>query len=307
MHLRQTTLGRCVSLDGVGVHSNSPARVTLHPADAGTGILFHRTDAPGGDAFVPGLWSNVTAGELCSQLGTSGGASIATVEHVLAAFAGLEIDNAIIEIEGPELPSLDGSAAAFVEAIEEAGTVVLKRPRRFIEVLAPVRVGLGRAFAELRPAAGGLSLDVAIDFADPAIGQQHRKLRLDKAAFRRELARARTFGFVADVERLWRAGFARGASFENTIAIADGRVLNPGGLRFPDEFVRHKMLDVVGDLALAGAPILGLYRSYCAGHRLNHGVLQALFATPGAWRFVEPAAARPARRPVAVRAPAGAL
>jgi UDP-3-O-[3-hydroxymyristoyl] N-acetylglucosamine deacetylase len=305
MRLRQTTLAGPVSLDGVGIHSNAPARLTLHPADAGAGIVLHRTGLPRDtDRFIDARWSNVTSTELCTRLGSPGCGSIATVEHVMAALAGMGIDNAIVEVDGPEAPILDGSAAPFVEAIEAAGIVEQSRARRFIEILAPVRVSRGRAFAELRPASQdlsrpqGLSLDVEIDFADAAIGRQRRRLRVDPTTFRHELARARTFGFVADVERLWRAGFARGASLDNTVAIADGAVLNAGGLRFPDECVRHKMLDVLGDLMLAGAPLLGAYRSFCGGHTLNHAVLAALFATPAAWRMVEPARG-PARAPVA--------
>lgn len=281
----QTTLRRSVCLDGVGVHTNRPARMALHPAEPDHGVTFGRTDAAG--RAVEALWSRVTASEWRTQLGGPGCASVSGVEHALAALAGLGVDNAHIELDGPEAPALDGSAQPFVEALEEAGLVLQPRPRRVLVVLAPVRVAAGEAFAELAPGGDGLTLDVGIDYPDPAIGRQRRTLRLDPETFRREIARARTFGFVSDVERMWRAGFARGATLANSVAIAESRVLNAGGLRFPDEFVRHKMLDAIGDLRLAGAPIVGAFRSHRGGHRLNHAVLRALFATPTAWAWRE--------------------
>jgi UDP-3-O-[3-hydroxymyristoyl] N-acetylglucosamine deacetylase len=187
---------------------------------------------------------------------------------------------------------MDGSAAPFVAAIDQAGMCELSAPRRYLRVLKTVRVEDGRAFSELRPSAGGLRLEVEIDFPTPLVGRQKACLQLDAAAFRRELARARTFGFLKDVERLLKAGMALGASLENTVAIDDSRILNPEGLRFADEFVRHKTLDAVGDLALAGAPILGTYRSYCGGHRMNVAVLEALFADESAYEWIEAARLR---------------
>ncbi len=286
------------------MHSGKPARIVLHPAEANAGIVFLRSDLSA-EPVAPALWSRVVSTELCTSLGldprraAGGRDTVATVEHAMAALAGLGVDNALIEVDGPEVPVLDGSSAAFVAAIDEAGLATQAAERRFIEILKSVRVERGAAFAELSPAdsargaraaEAGLTLDVEIAFDHAAIGRQRRALRLDPATFRRELARARTFGFIGDIERLWRAGFALGASLENSIAISEAGVLNPEGLRFRDEFVRHKMLDAVGDLALAGAPIRGHFRSRCGGHALNHAVLQALFADPAAWRF-SPAAA----------------
>lgn len=289
---RQSTLGAPVALAGFGVHSGKAARIVLHPADADAGIAFLRSDLEG-EPVAPAHWSRVRSTELCTTLGVEGGHAVATVEHAMAALAGLGVDNALIEVEGPELPVLDGSAAPFVEAIEEAGVVELGAARRFIEILKPVRVERGAAFAEFAPADGeGLALDVEIRFAHAAIGRQRKALRLDPATFRRELARARTFGFIGDIERLWRAGFALGASLENAIALGEEGVLNPEGLRFRDEFVRHKMLDAVGDLALAGAPIRGAFRSLCGGHALNHAALCALMEDRSAWRFAGHAAPR---------------
>lgn len=239
---------------------------------------------------MPAHARNVVSTELATRLaplGAANDAGVGTVEHVLAALSALGVDNALIEVDGPEVPILDGSARPFVEAIATAGIVAQGRSRRVLEVLAPVRVGAGAAFAEFRPGGPGLTLDIAIDFADPAIGRQRRVCALDPATFVREIAPARTFGFVADVERLWRAGFATGSSLENTVAIADGRILNAEGLRAPDEFVRHKMLDAIGDLALAGVAIRGTFRSYRGGHALNHAAVAALLADSRAWRLVE--------------------
>ena len=280
----QTTLSSCVALEGVGVHSGKPARIVLHPAEANAGVAVLRSDLAA-EPVAPALWSRVVSTELCTSLGLGGRAVVATVEHAMAALAGLGVDNALIEVDGPEVPVLDGSSAPFVAAIDEAELATLTAERRHIEILKTVRVERGAAFAELGPGAEGLTLDVEISFDHAAIGRQRKALRLDPATFRRELARARTFGFIGDIERLWRAGFALGASLENSIAISDAGVLNPEGLRFSDEFVRHKMLDAVGDLALAGAPIRGAFRSRCGGHALNHAVLQALFADASAWRL----------------------
>lgn len=294
---RQTTLETQVALSGAGVHSNAPVTIILSPADANTGIVFKPTGMAGRPPrAVEANWSRVSMTELCTMIGDTSRASVATVEHLLAAFLGLGIDNAIVEIDGPEVPIMDGSSAEFVEAIDQAGVEVLEAPRRYLKVVKPVRVEAGRSFCELRPhdraSNPGLRLEVEIDFDCAAIGRQKKALDLAPANFRRELARARTFGFLSDVERLWKAGFALGASLENTVALRGDRVLNAEGLRFPDEFVRHKMLDAVGDLALAGAHILGRFRSYCGGHKLNVAVLRALFADRSAFAFVEAAPRR---------------
>jgi UDP-3-O-[3-hydroxymyristoyl] N-acetylglucosamine deacetylase len=214
---------------------------------------------------------------------------------VLAALRGMGVDNATIEIDGPEVPIMDGSAAAFVTAIDQAGIVAQSAPRRFIQVLKTVKVALGDSFGELRPYASGFRAEVEIDFANPVIGRQNYSLDLSPERFRREVSRARTFGFMNNVARLWSAGFSRGASFENSLVFDDERLLNPEGLRFADECVRHKVLDVVGDLALAGRPLLGAFRSFRGGHKLNHALLTALLADRTAWRMVEGDAARRTR------------
>lgn len=291
----QTTIGAQVSVSGIGVHSGLPVTLTLHPADINTGIVFARSGGETSyDREVRADVRAVTATEFATVLGDSDGPLVSTAEHVLAALRGLGVDNVVVELDGPEAPIMDGSAAPFVAAIDRAGIVSQSAPRRYIQVLKPIRVVRGDAVGELRPYARGCRIEAEIDFADPVIGRQALTIDVTPSVMRRELARARTFGFLRDVSKLWNAGYALGASFENTVVITDGRVLNPEGLRFPDEFVRHKVLDAVGDLALAGAPLLAAYRTVRGGHRLNHAVLSALMADLSAWRVVE--TAEPVRR-----------
>ncbi|HRK25617.1 MAG TPA: UDP-3-O-acyl-N-acetylglucosamine deacetylase [Beijerinckiaceae bacterium] len=291
--MKQTTLGDRVVVDGVGVHSGRPARVILHPADANTGYLFLRTGLAGGrERLISARFGSVKQTELCTIIGSDCGATVSTVEHCLAALAGLGVDNALIEIDGPELPILDGSSRVFIEAIDQVGIVPMAVNRKVVKVLKPVRVENGRSFAELLPGGAGLRLDVEIDFDTPVVGRQARVFDLTPAGFRSEIAAARTFGFMKDVERLWKAGFALGASLENTVAIGDGRVVNPEGLRFADEFVRHKILDAVGDLALAGHMIRGTYRAFCPGHKLNVMMLEELFSDRSAYAIVDAVTSR---------------
>jgi UDP-3-O-[3-hydroxymyristoyl] N-acetylglucosamine deacetylase len=299
---KQTTLRGQVAVSGIGIHSGLPATLTLLPAAANTGIRFVRSGVDGQpDREIRADVRAVTATEFATVLGDATGPLCSTSEHVLAALIGLGVDNAVVEIDGPEVPIMDGSAMPFVEAIEKVGVVTLPTPRRFIQILKPVRVTNGDAYGELRPYAYGFRVEVEIDFDNPLVGRQAYGLDVEPDSFRRELARARTFGFMRDVAKLWNAGFALGASFENTLVITENRVLNPEGLRFADEFARHKALDAIGDLALAGAPLIGLYRSVRGGHKLNHAVLSALMADPTAWTMVEPKAARPEVRSEAPR------
>lgn len=285
---RQTTLRDQAAVSGIGVHSGLPVTLTLHPADANTGLVFVRSGVQGRrDREIRADVRSVTATELQTVLGDSSGPLVCTAEHVLAALRGLGVDNAVIELDGPEVPILDGSAAPFVAAIDQVGIVTLSAPRRYIQVLKPVRVARDDAYGELRPYARGFRIEAEIEFDNPLIGRQAVALDVEPGSFRRELARARTFGFMRDVAKLWSSGFALGASFENTLVVTENRVLNPDGLRFPDEFVRHKALDAIGDLALAGAPLLGAYRSVRGGHKLNHAVLSALMADPDAWTWAE--------------------
>ena len=284
---KQTTLRDEATLSGVGVHSNLPVTLTLRPAEAGTGVTFIRTGSDGQPRReIRADVRAVTATEFATVLGDSHGPLCSTSEHVLAALSALGVDNVVVEIDGPEVPIMDGSADAFVAAIDKAGIVTLDEQRRYIKVIKPVRVARGDAFGELLPNSRGLRVEVEIDFDHPLIGHQTCAMDVDAGGFRRDLSRARTFGFMKDVAKLWSAGYALGANFDNTLVISEERVLNPDGIRFADEFVRHKALDAIGDLALAGAPLLATYRSVRGGHKINHAVLCALMADPTAWTYV---------------------
>jgi UDP-3-O-[3-hydroxymyristoyl] N-acetylglucosamine deacetylase len=279
---RQTTIAREIELSGTGVHSGAPVSMVLHPAEADTGFRFLITKRGRIIAEIPADVRYVKNLTLCTVLGDDSGVTVGTVEHLLAALRGLSIDNCYIEMDAREVPIMDGSAAAFVDALDEAGIRELPQPRKFIKVLKAVRVHEGDSYGELMPHSS-FHLDVEIDFTSTLIGRQRMALEMNSGVFRNEIASARTFGFMRDVESLWKAGLALGASLDNTIALADDRIMNSDGLRFPEEFVRHKMLDAIGDLALAGAPVLGSYRSVRGGHRLNARVLQAMFADQDAW------------------------
>jgi UDP-3-O-[3-hydroxymyristoyl] N-acetylglucosamine deacetylase len=291
----QRTLKERVSLSGVGVHSGAAVSLTLHPADPGSGIAFLRVNVPDfPDTEIPARWDVIGATELCTVLGDPNGASVATVEHLLAALAGLRIDNCLVEIDGPEVPVMDGSARDFVEAIDQAGVILQNAAKRLLRIERPVRVEIGSAFAEFLPH-DRCRFEISIDYDCPVIGRQSYAIDLTPESFRQEIAEARTYGYVRDVERLWAAGFALGSSLENSVVIGDGTVINPEGLRHPDEFVRHKVLDTIGDLALAGMPIEGLYRSHRAGHTLNALALSELLSQEGAWTLVTAAPEREAR------------
>jgi UDP-3-O-[3-hydroxymyristoyl] N-acetylglucosamine deacetylase len=292
---RQTTLKDHVTIAGIGVHSGAPANLTLHPAEANSGIVFLRSGAEGrADRELQANYRSVTATEFATVLGDHNGPAVSTTEHVLAALHGCGVDNAVVEVDGPEVPIMDGSAAPFVAAIDRAGIMVLAEQRRYIQVLKTVCVGKGESHGELRPHLRGLRIETAIEFDHPMIGRQTVAMDIEPDTFRRDLARARTFGFMRDVSKLWSAGYALGASLDNTVVVAEDRVLNAEGIRFPDEFVRHKAVDAIGDLALAGAPIIGAYRSVRGGHKLNHAVLSALMADRSAWAYVEmPESRRP--------------
>ncbi|MGH6789713.1 MAG: UDP-3-O-acyl-N-acetylglucosamine deacetylase [Pseudolabrys sp.] len=302
---KQTTLRDHAALSGIGVHSGLPVTLTLHPADDDTGIIFQRVTADGSiEREIRADVRAVTATEFATVLGDSKGPLCSTAEHLLAALRGLSVDNVIIELDGPEVPIMDGSAAPFVEIIDQAGLTTRATPRRYIEVIKPMRVAKDGALGELLPYANGFRVEAEIEFDHPLIGKQALSLDINADTFRREIARARTFGFMRDVSKLWSAGYALGASFENTLVVTDERVLNPEGLRFSDEFVRHKVLDAIGDLALAGLPLIAAYRTVRGGHKLNYAVLSALMADRSAWRVIE-TAAEPARRRSHAGAPAG--
>jgi UDP-3-O-[3-hydroxymyristoyl] N-acetylglucosamine deacetylase len=283
----QTTVKARVTLAGTGVHSGKPVSVSFAPADADTGIVFHFVGGAASDKEVRALVSEVGATDLCTLLGDPAGQHVATVEHLMAALLGVGIDNLVIEIDGNEIPILDGSAAMFVDAIDQVGIETLAAKRRFIRIVKPIRIESGASWAEFRPYAG-TRFEVEIDFESPAIGRQQFASDLNADVFRRDISRARTFGFMKDVERLWAAGYALGSSLENSVVIGDdNRIINMGGLRYPNEFVRHKTLDAMGDLALAGARFIGCFRSYRGGHRLNAAALRRLLSDRTAFEIVE--------------------
>lgn len=283
----QTTLDARFSLSGIGVHSGESVSIHFNPADADTGIVFQRIDENAEGKVIRALAAEVGETDFCTGLGDTSGDHVATVEHLMAALSAMGIDNAAIEIDGGEVPIMDGSAAVFAEAFRQAGIRQLDVKRRYIRIKKPVRIGMGNSWAEFLPH-DGTRFEVEIDFESPAIGRQAFAVDMNAEVFAREIARARTFGFIKDVERLWAAGFALGSSLENSVVIGeDHRVINMEGLRYEDEFVRHKMLDAVGDLALAGARFIGCFRSYRGGHRLNAAALRHLLTDPSAFEIVE--------------------
>lgn len=293
----QRTLRRPTRLSGVGLHSGAPVTLRLLPAAAESGIRFRRTDVRGRNPEILARWDCVSDTMLCTTVANEDGVKVATIEHLMAALAGCGVDNALVELDGPEIPAADGSAEPFVAAIERAGLVDQAASRRAVQVVRRVEArDPAGAWCALEPAET-FGIRFEIDFDSSAVGP--RKASFELAApedFKRELARARTFGFERDVEKLRQMGLARGGSLDNAVVIgADDRVLNPEGLRFVDECVRHKALDAVGDLALAGAPILGRFTAMRSGHGLNNRLLRTLFADASAWRLV-------ARRPYGLAA-----
>jgi UDP-3-O-[3-hydroxymyristoyl] N-acetylglucosamine deacetylase len=276
-HAAQKTLKSAIHCRGVGLHSGVKVGMRLCPAAPDTGVVFRRDGAS-----IAAVWSNVVDSTLNTTLSNGEGTKIGTVEHLLAAFSGCEVDNVVVELDGPEVPIMDGSAEPFVFLIDCAGLVEQDAPRRAIKVLRPITVTEGSKSASLLPQ-DGFSMTVEIDFASRAISRQDIDVVLDAATFKNEIARARTFGFLHEVDRMRAAGLARGGSLENAVVVSGDTVLNEGGLRFGDEFVRHKVLDAIGDLALAGAPIIGHFRGVRSGHALNRRVLEALFVNQDAW------------------------
>jgi len=280
----QHTLAGHASCVGVGLHTGKPVRVTLKPAGVDHGIVFVRLDAPEFGRRIAALVDKVTTTELGTTLANSAGVSVATVEHLMAALFGMGIDNAIVEIDGPEVPILDGSSEPFIEMIEMTGTRALGAPRRMLEILKPVEVLVGNKLARLEPF-DGFELDVTVEFSTRAIGRQRVVFDCTPQSFANDLGSARTFGFLHQVEAMQAKGLALGGSLENAVVIDGDAIVNQEGLRFADEFVRHKALDAVGDLALAGAPIKGRYVAERAGHEMNVALVRALLADTSAWRW----------------------
>lgn len=282
----QHTLKSDVIFVGTGLHSGKPVRMVVKPASADYGIWFRRVDVESGDPMIAARWDAVVPSRLCTLVKNDAGHSVSTIEHIMAALAGCGVHNALIEIDGPEVPILDGSARPFVDGLLAKGLRTQSVPVRAIRILDTIEVRDGEAVARLEPS-DMLEIDFCIDFTDAAIGHQEKSLNMSNGAFVRELCDSRTFCRQADVDAMRANGLALGGSLENAVVFEGDLVLSPGGLRYADEPVRHKMLDALGDLALAGGPILGRYTGQRAGHAMTNRLLRALFARPDAWEFVE--------------------
>ncbi len=282
----QHTLRTPITITGIGLHSGNPVTARLVPAAADEGIVFVRTDITGKDNVIPARWDHVVDTRLCTVIGNKDRVTVGTIEHLMAALRGCGVDNVRVEIDAPEVPIMDGSSAPFVAAIENAGKQVQSAPRRAIRVLKEITVTEGDKVVTLTPAAAP-SFSGMIEYNHPDIGAQHYTLRMVNGNFKHDIADCRTFGFLRDVEALRAAGLARGGSLDNAIVLDDNGIMNEDGLRCADEFIRHKILDAVGDLYLAGGPILGAYDGQRAGHMMNNLVLRALFADPAAWEKVD--------------------
>lgn len=284
--IKQKTLKTEISCTGVALHSGRKTSLNLKPADANSGIKIRRTDLYNGASELVVNWAHVVDTRLATTLGNDHGTTVSTIEHLMSALAGCEIDNVIIEVDGPEIPIMDGSAEPFVFLIECAGTIEQDAPRKAIKILKPVTVGDKNRSMTVLPS-DDFSLAFDIDFDSAAIDEQCYTLDSIEDAFKGEIARARTFGFEHEVEALRKAGLALGGSLENAVVVSGDKVLNEEGLRFDDEFVRHKVLDCIGDLYLAGGPIIGEVRASRSGHELNNALLRALFADETAWTLVD--------------------
>jgi UDP-3-O-[3-hydroxymyristoyl] N-acetylglucosamine deacetylase len=279
----QHTVRNPVRFSGVGVHTGEQARVVLLPAPADTGVVFVRTDVRDKDNRIAVSGEAVCKTQLGTVITNAAGVTVSTIEHLMAALVMTGVDNALVEIDGPEMPIMDGSSIDFIRGLDRAGLQPQGAPRRFIEIIDVVEVIEGDKRATLRPSED-FEVAFEIAFASAAIGRQAVDLRMDAGAFRRELADCRTFGFLHEVEALRAMGLARGGSMDNAVVIDGDEIMNPEGLRRPDEFVRHKALDAIGDLYVLGAPVIGRFEGVLAGHGLNNALVRALLATPHAWR-----------------------
>ena len=283
----QKTVLSDVKMTGVGLHSGADINLCIKPASADAGITFVRTDVADKNNQIPALWNQVADTQLCTVIANEDGVSVGTIEHLMSALRGLGIDNAIIELNGAEVPIMDGSAMPFIEAIEAVGVQAQSAPRKIIKVLKEVSVMHDGKRVTLKPADGYI-FGGEIEFDHPQIGNQKFETQLVNGNFRHDIAEARTFGFLHEVEWMRSQGLAQGGSLENAIVLdkEEGSVLNPDGLRFEDEFIRHKLLDAIGDLYLAGMPILGAYDGVKAGHAINNEILHALFAEKDAYEVI---------------------
>ncbi len=291
MMVYQKTLRNSISCTGVGVHSGDLINMTLNPAPAGTGIVFVRTDVEAHKSEIPARFDTVSDLIMCTTVQNDQNVKVATIEHLMAAFAGSNIDNAIVELDGPEVPVMDGSSAPFMFLIECADVIELDSPRQYIKVLKEIEVEDGAAVAVLSPG-DNISVSFEIDFENQRIGKQSCSFNLRNGTFKKEISRARTFGFLSELEHLKQMGLAKGGSLENAIVLSGEDILNEEGLRYNDEFVRHKALDAIGDLYLAGAPIIGQFQGYRSGHALNNKLLQTFLSDSEAWCYTTEAPVR---------------
>ena len=284
--IKQKTFKNSINCVGVALHSGNKVSMTLMPGEPNSGIVFKRTDISGSGAVIKATWGNVVETTLCTTLGNDDGVTISTVEHLMAALSASRIDNAVIEVNGPEVPVMDGSAAPFIFLVECAGTVEQDKPRRYIRVLKAISIGDDEKSVSIVPS-NDFKVDFDIDFESAAVSRQSFSICMAGENFKNEVSRARTFGFLHEVEALRAAGLAKGGSLENAVVVSGDKVINEGGLRYDDEFVRHKVLDAVGDLYLAGGGLLGHFHGVCSGHEANNQLLRALFADKDAWCYDE--------------------
>ncbi|TAL01723.1 MAG: UDP-3-O-[3-hydroxymyristoyl] N-acetylglucosamine deacetylase [Rhodospirillaceae bacterium] len=286
-HVLQRTLKTSIGCTGIGLHTGVRVSMKLHPAEADTGIVFRRVDLIGGGAEIPADWSRVTDSRMCTVIADENGVSIATVEHLMSTFAGLEIDNAIVEINGPEVPAMDGSAAPFAFLVECAGAVEQGAVRRAMRIIKPYSYKSNGRVVTLGPWKGGLRVDFTIDFRAAAIGLQSCSFVVDRECFKAEISRARTFGLLSDVTALREAGLARGGNLDNAIVVDGNRILNEEGLRHAHEFVHHKALDALGDLYLTGYPIIGHFVGRCSSHADTARLMRQVLADTSGWEMVD--------------------
>lgn len=283
----QNTISFPIDCIGVGLHSGKPVKVKLVPAEANTGITFIRTDIQSSNNVIQAIYSNVVDTRMCTVIGNAEGATVSTIEHLMAALRGLEIDNLRVEIDGPEMPIMDGSSAMFIFLLECAGIKTLPAMRRYIKILKHVHVDRGDATAAYSPS-DSAEYKLALNYNHPFITTQTLDFKLEPSTFKSGLSRARTYGFLEDLDDLQKAGLGLGGSLNNVIVIDQEKVLNENGLRYSDELVRHKVLDAIGDLYLAGAPILGHFEGFKSGHEMNNKLLRAIFASEENWCYVDP-------------------
>ncbi|MCP3986465.1 MAG: UDP-3-O-acyl-N-acetylglucosamine deacetylase [bacterium] len=302
--MSQQTIAEKISCTGIGLHTGAPVQLTLHPARVGSGIVFVRSDLAH-PVEIPARREAVTSTVMATTLGC-GDATVSTVEHLLAALCSLGVDNVRIEVDGPEIPVMDGSAASFVFLIRAAGLFEQSAPRRLLRIRDALEIRDGDRSIRIEPARS-LRVSYSVDFVHPAIGRQSlQDIDVDGETFEREIGRARTFGFLREVETLWRNGLGRGGNLDNTVIMDDHRVLNEDGLRWPDEFVRHKVLDLIGDLSLLGVPVAGHLTAVRGGHALHQALVEKILANPDAWVLEGSGADTAAPEPLPLRAPAQA-